>query len=88
MNPNSPSTAYSSPTCPLGGGSHSRSPDKMTHPLWGLRSGSCCRADKAMLKSAVPNVYRTRTPRHPPSSRPRPRPVTVPFIKCVQKTRS
>ena len=31
-------------------------------PRWGLSFSSWCRADKAMLNSAVPNLYRLRTP--------------------------
>ena len=41
---------------------HSRSPERMAHPLWGLRSSSWYGADKAMLNSAVPNRYRMQTP--------------------------
>ena len=42
--------------------SHSRSPDRMAHPRLGLSSSSWYRADRAMLNSAVPNLYRMRTP--------------------------
>ena len=68
--------------------SHSRSPDRMAHPPWGLSSSSWYRADRAMLNSVVPYLYRMRTPATSAAFTSTSTTCDSAIHKCVHKTRS
>ena len=68
--------------------SHSRSPDRMAHPRRGLSSISWYRADRAMLNSAVPNLYRMRSPATSAGFTSTSTTCDSAIHKCVHKTRS
>ena len=67
--------------------SHSRSPDTMAHPRWGLSNSSCYRADRAMLNSAAPNLYRMWTAATSAGFTSMSKTCESAIHKCVHKTR-